>query len=274
MVRHFLAFLAVCLINQAGSSAATLAVSSQNCLHLSDSAKGATKRATIKEQNASYGVNLLQEVMKSADLSQVTPTPTVGSYKVQASELKGKSSYKEKYAIIYDATYTAITPDTMENYPSPGAAAYARPPAGSLLKVGTGHIWFIDFHAIWGKSVGERRSEALAMSKVYNYYVNLTVSSVKTDKVVIAGDWNLAPSDSGFADLKKINPGKMLIDPAVDTSLTKQGDPSESYDHFVGNTAVVSIGGCALTPLPSGKNTKWWRDNVSDHRGVKCTITY
>jgi hypothetical protein len=274
MVKHFLRFAAVFPACAAVLSAATLGVSSQNCLHLSDSAKGETKRATIKAENAQYGVNLLQEVMKSADLSTVTPTPTVGSYKIQASDLKGKSSYKEKYAVIYDASYTAVTPDTMENYPTPGASAFARPPAGSLLKVGTNHIWFIDFHAIWGSGVGLRRAEATAMATVYAYFANLTVAGIKSGKIVMAGDWNLAPADAGFNALKNINAGKMLVSPAIDTSLTKQGAASQSYDHFVADTAVLTIGSCVLTPLPTGKNDKWWRDNVSDHRGVTCSITY
>jgi hypothetical protein len=254
------------------SYAAELKVSSQNCLHLSDSAKGATKRATIKTQDGNYGVNLLQEVMKSADLSTVTPTPTVGSYKVQASPLKGKSSYKEKYAVIYDSSYTAVTADTMENYP--GASTFARPPAGSMLKVGTNYVWFVDFHAVWGKSVTERRNEATAMATVYNYYAGLTVGINKTDRIVMAGDWNLGTGDAGFNALKKINTGNMLVEPSVKTSLTKAGQPSESYDHFVANKGVLTIGSCLLTPLPTGKNDKWWRDNVSDHRGVACTITY
>ena len=266
MVRTIVCFVALLPV----AFAATLKVSSQNCLHLSDSAKGATKRATIKTQDGNYGVNLLQEVMKSADLSTVTPT--VGTYKVQASDLKGKSSYKEKYAIIYNSTYTAVTPNTMENYP--GGSTFARPPAGSMLKVGTGYMWFIDFHAIWGKSVGERRSEATAMATVYNWFKSRNISGNTSDKIVIAGDWNLAPSDSGFGALKKINTNKMLIEPSALTSLTKQGGASESYDHFVADTAKVSIAGCKLTPLPNTRNDKWWRDNVSDHRGVECTITY
>jgi hypothetical protein len=264
--------LAVCLAAGIPLYAADLNVSSQNCLHLSDRVKGATKRATIKAQDAKYGVNLLQEVMKSADLSTVTPT--VGTYKVQASPLKGKSSYKEKYAVIYSSSYTAVTADTMENYPTPGANAFARPPAGSLLKVGTNYIWFIDFHAIWGSSVSQRRNEATAMATVYNYYVALTVGTTKSDKIVMAGDWNLGTGDAGFAALKKINTGKMLVEPSDKTSLTKQGKPSESYDHFVANKGVLTIGSCVLTPLPGGKNDKWWRDNVSDHRGVTCKITY
>jgi len=242
-------------------------ISSQNTLHLSDSARGATKRATILSQNDDYNVNLLQEVMKTAELDDVTP----GEYYFQDSGLKGKSSYKERYAVIYSDFIEAET-DDMEDYPD-NNNDFARPPSGSLLEVETDvYVWFIDFHAIWGKSVGLRRDEATEMANVYTYFENLDINGVTTDKIVIAGDWNLGADDDGFDDLKALNAGDTEVIPNEDTSLTKAGDPSQPYDHFV--AAEGDLTDCDLTPLPGTRTAKWWRDNVSDHRGITCNFNY
>ena len=202
--------------------------------------------------------------MKSADLAEVTP----GKYKFINTDLKGKSSYKERYAFIYDAAVTVVGGD-VEDYPDDDDD-FARPPAGILCETADDTlIWFVDFHAIWGKSVSQRRKEAIAMADVYKYYQKLKVSGQKTDKVVMAGDWNLAATDSAFQDLKDLNND---VTPNMDTSLTKSGAPSQPYDHFVATKKKLQA--CALTALPTGKTTKWWRDNVSDHRGVDCSYVY
>ncbi len=251
--------------------AATLKVASQNTLHLSDSAKGANKRATIKAQNAKYDVNLLQEVMKSADLKDVRP----GSYVFQDTDLKGLSSYKERYAIIYKSALTAKNPGSkMVNLGNPAAKKFSRPPSGTLIQDGSGNLlWFMDFHAIFGKTVTLRRDEAKAMATAYSDFLGTTKWGTATG-VVIGGDWNLAADDTGFTALKNINKNKMSIVPNIKTSLTRAGAPSEKYDHFVMDSTKVAASGCVLTPLPTGKSDSWYRNNVSDHRGITCTLTY
>jgi len=261
------AALAVALTAAAGPSFAAVTVSSQNCLHLSASVKGANKRAEIKKQNANYAVNLLQEVMKTADLTQVTPG-LPGTYLVQASPLKGQSSYKEKYAVIYSNTQ-AIS-GALVDYPL--TAKFARPPSGVLLNDGTGsYIWFIDFHAVFGKTVKMRRDEATAMAPVYTWFKAVNAGGRTSNRIVMAGDWNLGATDAGFTSLKALST-TMKVEPNVKTSLTRAGAPSEPYDHFVYDSSKVNAGTFMLTPFPANKTPKWYRDNVSDHRGISCVI--
>ena len=245
---------------------AQILVSSQNTLHLSDSTRGATKRKTILDQNDNYNVNLLQEVMKTADLDDVTP----GKYYWKESDLKGKSSYKETYGIIYSDYLTAN--GEIEDYPDDNDD-FARPPSGVMLKMKSGdYVWFIDFHAIWGKSASLREDEATEMAEVYKYFKNLEINKIKTTKIVIAGDWNLDADDDGFDALKELDKGILEVTPNMETSLTRSGDPSQPYDHFVAEKGKLT--GCVLTPIPDDEDSEWWRDNVSDHRGIKCTYTY
>jgi hypothetical protein len=142
-----------------------------------------------------------------------------------------------------------------------------------LLEVEAGeYVWFIDFHAIWGKSASLRKAEATAMADVYKYFAALKVNGITSDKIVMGGDWNLGANDSGFDALKRLNTNSVEVTPNMKTSLTKAGQPSEAYDHFVAEKKTLSS--CELTPIPLSKPGKWWRDNVSDHRGVRCKYTY
>lgn len=246
---------------------AQLTVASQNTLHLSDSARGKNKRTEVKRQNGQYDVNLLQEVMKSADLSDVKP----GSYLFQDTGLKGVSSYKERYAIVYSKTLTKMNGASMVDYG--GKKKFARSPGGTMLKDTNGdYIWFVDFHAVFGKSVYLRRDEAAGMADVFTWFKARAAGGKTTENVVLGGDWNLGATDAGFNAIKKLAVGKMLIVPDVKTSLTRAAAPSEKYDHFVANMDDISLSSCVLTPLPPGRNVQWFRNNVSDHRGIVCTL--
>ncbi len=266
----FMLLLALTAARPAAADENTLTVSSQNTLHLSDSQRGKEKRKWVKAQNANYDVNLLQEVMKSAKLNDVKP----GSYVFQDTGLKGLSSYKERYAIFYKSVLTAENGGTkMVDLDKTTAKKFARPPSGTLINDGEGNlIWFIDFHAIFGKSIQLRRAEATAMATAYTAFKD-TDTWGECDGVVIGGDWNLPATDTGFKKLKAINQGHMDIVPDIKTSLTKAGALSEKYDHFVVDDELIDITDCDYTPL-NGKSRSWFRKNVSDHLGITCTITF
>jgi hypothetical protein len=229
----------------------------------------------VQTQNAGFDVNLLQEVMKTANLADVTPSkPPPGDFVFQDSELKGQSSYKERYAVIYKSVLSAQQGDAMYGDLS-NRKKFSRAPSGSLLKTPSGHlIWFVDFHAIFGKSVGVRRAEAQEMKTAYEEFMDANLWGDATG-VVIAGDWNLGADDRAFDNLKSIST-TFQVTPNMKTSLTRNGDPSEPYDHFAtdGTKIKISVATCGLVDLQPGVTPKYFRTNVSDHRGVTCTITF
>jgi hypothetical protein len=255
-----------------GDTVATLNIASQNALHLSDSERSKIKRETIKAQSATFDVYLIQETMTKITMSNVTP----GTHAYQWTEPKGATSYKERYVVIYNKLLTPIngtTNQTMVNYG--GAKKLSRPPSGTMLKDTNGSLlWFVDFHAVFGKSVQLRRDEARDMAAVYTWFQQHTIGVESTDKVVLAGDWNLGATDQGFTAIKALNSGNMQIVPDVKTSLNRAGDLSEPYDHFVADKTKITFSQCKTIPPPSGKNQVWWRNNVSDHLGIQCVATY
>lgn len=264
--------LAVAAAVSLQGGAATIKIASQNALHLSDSDRGATKRATIKAQSATFDVYLIQETMTKITLGNVNP----GNHAFQFTAPKGATSYKERYVVIYN---TALTPvngtldQQMVNYG--GTKRFARPPSGTLLRDGNSNmIWVVDFHAVFGNSVQLRRDEARDMAAVYTWFQQHSVGTSTSDKVVLAGDWNLGATDQGFNTIKNLNSGNMQILPNVKTSLNRAGALSEPYDHFVADNTKISLAFCTTIPMPTGKTQQWWRQNVSDHLGIQCNATY
>lgn len=253
-----------------GDTVATLNIASQNALHLSDSDRSKIKRQTIKAQSATFDVYLIQETMTKITMSNVTP----GTHAYQWTVPKGATSYKERYVVIYNTALTPINGNqTMVDYG--GTKKFARPPSGTMLRDNNANLlWFVDFHAVFGKSVQLRRDEARDMAAVYTWFQTKTVGVSTTDKVVMAGDWNLGATDQGFNAIKNLNAGNIQIMPDVKTSLTRAGDLSEPYDHFVGDKTKVTFSQCKTIPPPVGKDQYWWRANVSDHLGIQCVATY
>jgi len=259
------ALLCCVLLPACMASAASLTVASQNTLRLSQRASQ-LKHDTFKDQNGNYDVNLYQEVMKTADLDDVLP----GNYTFEESPLQGHSSYKETYGIIFKNTLTPVVGDTVD-YPDANND-FSRPPCGSLLEDGSGNkIFFVDYHAIFGKSPSVREAEIEEMGTVYTWF-STNSGQGQIDRVVIAGDWNMDADDDSFDNLKAI--GTMEIEPNVESSLTKSGDPSEPYDHLAADATHVQLSNCVLIPLPNNMDEQEFRDDISDHRGIECTITY
>jgi len=265
-----LALVAVALVSLQ-ERAATLKIGSQNTLRLSDSQRQAAKRLELQTQAGKFDLYTVQEAMKNITFSSITP----GTHAFQFTDPKGQTSYKERYAVVYN---TALTPQNgtadkkMVDYG--GTKKFARPPSGTMFKDGSGNFfWYIDFHAVFGKSVTERRDEAKYMADVYTWFKTKQANGQTTDKIIIAGDWNLGATDSGFATIKALNKNHMKIIPDVKTSLTQAAALSEPYDHFVVDDTKITLGTCKTIPLPTGKDIVWFRNNISDHLGIQCVAT-
>lgn len=256
---------AFCVVS--GGRAATLEVVTQNTLRLSQRASD-FKLNFFRDQSKEFDVNLYQEVMSSADLADIMP----GAYTFQDSPLQGHSTYRERYSLIFKNTLTPVNTDNdTEDYPD-NNNDFSRPPCGTLLKDGSGtKIWFIDYHAVFGKSASVREAEIEEMGAVYNWFKTGTTYGT-VNRVVIGGDWNMDADDDSFDNLKAI--GKMKIKPNDESSLTKWGDPSQPYDHIAADQNYVVLSDCGLVNLPTDMNDQEYRDNISDHRAVACTLTY
>jgi|GEM_PF-1560439 len=293
MSRWLIAALA--LVLAASLHGATFTLCSQNTLHLGYSSSHLNKVTQLKNEFTSCDVTLLQEVMRRAldpppppapppitppvlpngALRSVTPDPGVGfTWNVPFTDIIGKTSYKESYAFIVKSDLT-IYRDPVGGgfaiyFPLPGTAnKFARKPAAIILETGADWTWLVDLHAIFGKRQADREAEVRDMATVADELAKVDFAGKKYDRIIIGGDWNLDANNSAYNGLKNGTYG-FTVQPNVDSSLTTTGAPSEPYDHFAWSKTVTVTGAALITPVSMPN----WRKDVSDHMGIKCTVTY
>ncbi len=261
----------LCAIFFAGRAETHLTVVSQNTLHLGwgDAVYNDNKKDKLNSIFSQVSVILLQEVMENSRYD-VSP----GTYHWLISEKKGCSSYKEHYGfLVNDATAVVLGPGITEYesiYPI-GAKRFIRPPSGILVqeKGSAAQTCYVNFHAIWGKGVSLRRAEAEAMRDAASFFM----ASYNTDRIIIGGDWNLKATHPGFGAL--LGAG-FTIEPNDKSSLKRNGDPSQPYDHFVwkGPASGFSVTGPKVIPSTdySGLSGQNYRNQVSDHLGIEANV--
>lgn len=253
------------VLRAGGAQAQSFTLLSQNTLHLGwGLAKpyASTKHSNIKAQIGNSDVALLQEVMKDDTATMALVKP--GGWAVQVSHtMRGYGWYRETYAIFYNPA--KVTVSDADDYPDTAHDFSRKPYAAQIQVTGyTNKVWVVDFHAIWGKRVGQRRAEAAAMTKVIDWLLAKHLST----KIVIGGDWNLPTGDSGFNALK----GRTYtIEPNDASTINTVGGRSSAYDHFASSSGLTVADEEVIDPLTGSESS--WRDNVSDHLGVSCTVT-
>lgn len=230
---------------------------SQNCLHLGynepSGADQANKKTTLKNQFATNHVNVIQEVMKTAEMANVTP----GGYVYKVSALKGPSTYLEAYGFIYQSSYSLS--GGLYNYPEAGMD---REPSAICLWTGTSYVWFVDLHLTF-TTAANRTAEMTTMKSVYTYFKGYKSG---VNDVIIGGDWNTAATHSDFNPLKSA--GCTSILPDIETSLNSSGGYASKYDHFVWNPTYTSCASAARESV----DPVYWRANISDHVGVYVKV--
>jgi hypothetical protein len=150
--RPLLVSLAVMLCATVAPAQTLFSLASQNCLHLGwgNAAYQQSKEAQLETVFANYNVIVLQEVMAHADLSRVTP----GGYVFLLSGLQGPGSYKEAYGFLASSTRN-LSPSVYYT----DVNGFSRPPVGILVEAGGIVTWVVDYHAVYGSSIGVRRAE-------------------------------------------------------------------------------------------------------------------
>jgi hypothetical protein len=251
----------------------SFSLASLNCLHLGwgKQTYQQNKATILGNVFGQYDVIILQEVMARADVGSVTP----GSHYNIVTATQGPGSYKEAYAFLLRTT---IPVAPLNTYFTTNVAGFSRPPAGVLVGAGGQCTWVVDYHAVFGSSIGVRRAEVANMQQVYQSFQGTTVNGSTCNRVVIGGDWNLAANDQVFQNLYA-HGWLINVQPNTQTSLKRNGTLSQPYDHFLWDTAVTGVGGAQLVtnaqvipvPTPPGSG-QGWRNQVSDHLGISCNV--
>lgn len=245
---------------------AQFSLASLNTLHLGQGKAPyqQNKEAILKQLFASFNVVVLQEVMQQANVGNVTP----GSHAFVVTPVQGPGTYKEAYAFLVD-TRIAVAGNAAV---ITGVGGYSRPPAGVLLNNGGVWTWVIDYHAVYGRSIGVRRAEVSRSQAVYQGFQTLPVNGTAYPRAVMAGDWNLGAQDPVFQGFVA-GGWPILVQPAALTSLKRNGGLSQPYDHFLWDRTAVTVANPLVIPVPNPPATGLgWRQQVSDHLGIAAVV--
>ena len=119
-------------------------------------------------------------------------------YRYLASKRVGTERVKEIYVYLYRADKVKAV-KSFSVYPDP-EDDFIREPFIAMFKAGNFDFYVINIHSIYGDSVSERRYEAKKLAGVHA----VVQSQDNENDVLLMGDFNLGPSDSGFQSLKAI----------------------------------------------------------------------
>jgi hypothetical protein len=264
------------LLGAVPASAADFILYSQNILRFGHGKRTATQCAAIGSHILTVDIILIQELMVSTTPCTASVLP--GTYVWKALGPYGAGSYYEYYGFLYSSTARASGPKVSLG-PKTAAAnpnSYSRPPQGILFEIipngqtTAKRVWIANFHAVWGKNgITPRRNEATAASTFATFMAGMqdsTTGKPYSTNVIVAGDWNLPATDSGFNGFTN---NTYSIQQTALTSIARSGAMSQSYDHFA-VSPTITVG--TVSTVGAGNPTTW-RQTVSDHLGVQMEVT-
>lgn len=194
----------------------------------------------------------------------------------------GSTEYQEYYAYIYKEDKVTFLQSF--GFYNDTAGDFFRDPYGAQFRIGQMDFTFVLQHAIYGTWPADPRAEAGKLIDVYNYFQ--TQNGLDQD-VIIAGDFNLAADDTGFAPLYGTPDDISWVIPP--STLTTVGDSGfvSAYDNiFVSrlytrevlltgrgaHTAWVTDGVFSGYAEYTGNNHSFANTYISDHVPVYMTL--
>jgi exonuclease III len=206
------------------------------------------------ESNSDFDVICLQELRDdkiiyflSGGIKQILFSP----FDRITSRYKGQGNHKEVYGFLVNKKYKDIKKIEFNNYRD-----FKRPPTAVILDK---KFAVINVHIVYGKTVGPRKKETKAISKLIKELEKKYKISQKN--IVVAGDFNLT-----YKNMKKIYPKKDIW--IKDKTTIGRKKFSKDYDHFI--TFNQKAKAIARTDIV--KDFSFFRKNISDHVPIELII--
>jgi len=169
---------------------------------------------------------------------------------------------KERYAFLYrPGKVQVLGPDRL--YPDPDDA-FIREPFRASFRAGQFDFTLVTIHSIFGDSKRERRAEALLLDDIYRLVQG---ADSEEQDVMILGDFNLPPDDSGFAELAA------LLTPLFTGEIRTTISDASLYDNIWFDPAYVQEwtgerGVDRFDEVAFGNDDRAASVAVSDHRPI------
>ena len=158
------------------------------------------------------------------------------------------SSYSEYYAYFYrsarlDPTFSSFVPDPHDRFArEPYAACFALLPAST-------HLCLLSIHVVYGRTVGPRKAEILALDDALRW----AQQEDETSHWIVLGDFNRVIDDGDsddepeeewreLLDRRQLRAPLRIVGPEQATTLSST-DYANAYDHiFVSESLADSVG--------------------------------
>jgi endonuclease/exonuclease/phosphatase family metal-dependent hydrolase len=180
-------------------------------------------------------------------------------YRYLASKKVGTERVKEIYVYLYRADKVeavknfGVYPDTEDDF--------IREPFIAMFKAGEFDFYVINIHSIYGDSISDRRDKARKLAGVYA----LVQSQDTENDVLLMGDFNLPPDDTGFQSLKTI-PNMTHVNSEIPTSIKDRLYDNIWFQVHFTKEFTGTYGIIKFDEVQFGNDDKKASLMVSDHR--------
>lgn len=219
-----------CRTPQNQQSSQTITVASFNTLHLGwNNQKDLIRFAHTV---ALFDIVALQEVMNEDTLKRVislleSETKTPWAY-IISSEKIGRTSYKEFYAVVYRTDRIEFVQGSAGIWKDDGDK-FEREPFFATFRSGNFDFTLLVMHSKFDGKKEVMRKEAASLADVF---VSIQESDPNEQDIILLGDFNLAPSDTGWQQMRLIPTATHLLSDTVKTTIGTSGSLANSYDNI------------------------------------------
>ena len=238
MRKSVLALLAACALAAPADAATYLRIQSWNGLHMGYANStdwpgyaGQIWNVYGSTSTAANGMDLvaLQEVMYDTAVTSMQSAMNSASGYTWAAVYTapvGRSSYKERYAILYRTDRLTLISNALYN--DVGDKFEREPQIARFRVTATGaDLTIINWHAIFG-TTAERQAEIAEIKNVYASVQNATTSD---QDVILLGDHNKEATSTWWAPLTGLSPAVSYRVNDL-TSINSSCAFASAYDHF------------------------------------------
>lgn len=242
----------------------TIRLGSFNIRSFSRKSRSDHELAQIADRIAPFDLCAIQELRNEEALLALVDELNLrgsGSWSYLVSTPVGRGS-TELYGFVYRSEKIRpmgplmLFPDTND--------LFIREPAWARFSSPSQDFVLATVHLLFGDSMGERRAEAQELGAVMEYLENVYVSQGEAD-FILAGDFNLAPSDRAFDGLRAMN--YLSVNPDLGTTI--RGSPFDTFWYSPGLKEYQGLWG-----MEAFDDTVFSSDDeaaslaVSDHRPI------
>nr|WP_251976694.1 MULTISPECIES: helix-hairpin-helix domain-containing protein [unclassified Salinicola] len=185
-----------------------------------------------------------------------------------ASHAVGRNSYRESYAYLWRDSAVAYTQGAVV-YLDPGDLFAREPYLAEFRDKDTGDkIAMAAVHIVYGEGRADRTPEIRELASIWEWMREVYPDSAR----VIAGDFNLPPSNTAWQSLRDTGAQPAITRGATTLSETN-GRYASLYDNFWYDPAElnVAVSGIVRFPEMLGIDHATARDIVSDHAPIYLT---